>query len=158
MTRELLRVWVPGRPRTKGSLEPVHVRGTAGRPCRVGLRESGRYSVAWKKTIMKFAAQAWERRPPLAGAVRIDSEFRFERLCLPDREMPWPTREQGEYAHGDEDKLRRNVLDALTQAHVLADDSLSVGGMTLKRWCREGEGPGVLVIVSEAGDPLAWPL
>lgn len=145
-----VRVFCPGRPRTKGSLKPVHIRGGAGR-CRVSLTESGEYAIAWKKAMIAAvrAACVCSRWP---GAVRVDTFFRFERLCEPDGDgsLPWPTRETGEFAHGDEDKLRRNALDALTQSGLIFDDSLVIGGENWKRWAGEGEEPGVLIVVTPA--------
>lgn len=141
-------LFVPGRPRTKGSLKPVHIRMGAGK-CRVSLTESGDYAVAWKEKMINVirSACACERWP---GAVRVDTFFRFEKLCVPDQALSWPTRETGEFAHGDEDKLRRNALDALTQSGLIFDDSLVVGGQNWKRWARESEPPGVLIIVTPA--------
>lgn len=143
-----VRLFVPGRPRTKGSLKPVHIRMGAGR-CRVSLTESGEYAVAWKQDMIKAirAACVCER---YAGPVRVDTFFRFEKLCVPDQELPWPTRETGEYAHGDEDKLRRNALDALTQSGLIFDDSLVTGGQNWKRWTLAGEKAGVLIAVTPA--------
>jgi Holliday junction resolvase RusA-like endonuclease len=141
-----VRVFCPGRPRTKGSLKPVHIRMGAGK-CRVSLTESGDYSIAWKEKMISAIRAACEcRRYP--GEVRVDTFFRFEKLCKPDEVMPWPTRETGEFAHGDEDKLRRNALDALTQSGLIFDDALVVGGETWKRWARDGEGAGVLIVVT----------
>lgn len=150
------QVFVPGRPRTKGSLKPVHIRSGA-RRCRVSLTESGEYAIAWKKTMIKAirAACACERWP---GPVRVDTFFRFERLTsaelseLGEWELSWPTRETGEYAHGDEDKLRRNALDALTQSGLIFDDALVIGGENWKRFCRAGttEPSGVLIVVTPA--------
>jgi hypothetical protein len=91
-----------------------------------------------------------------AFPVVVDTYFRFERLCKPDHAMPWPTRERGEFAHGDEDKLRRNALDALTQSGLILDDSLVVGGRIGKRWVRDGESPGVRIIVSSVPDVDGW--
>lgn len=81
------------------------------------------------------------------GPVEVHTFFRFARLCEPDQTMPWPTREGGEFGHGDEDKLRRNALDALTQSGLILDDSLVVGGRPHKRWCLDGEQPGVWIVV-----------
>lgn len=137
-----------GRPRTKGSLKPVHVKLGPGK-CRVSLTESGEYAVAWKKTMIRaIREQCVIGR--YAGAVVVDTLFRFERLCEPDRDMDWPTRLTGEFAHGDEDKLRRNALDALTQSGLIFDDALVVGGSTLKRWCTDGESAGVIIVVRAA--------
>lgn len=149
-----VRIDVEGRPRTKGSLEPVHKKIAPGR-CRVSLRESGEYSVAWKRTmIAAVKRQCVVER--YAGDVVIDCFFRFDRLCVPDVSMDWPTREGGAYGHGDEDKLRRNALDALTQSGLILDDSLSVGGHTWKRWTRADadEVCGVIIRVRPA-DPIA---
>lgn len=146
-----VRVDVSGRPRTKGSMAPKHIKVAPG-ICKVALTESGKYSAPWKRAMIAAvrAACVVERYP---GAVVIDCFFRFDRLCAPDSSLDWPTREGGEYGHGDEDKLRRNVLDALVQAGLILDDSLSAGGLTWKRWARPeaGEGCGVLIKVRPVG-------
>lgn len=149
----LLQLDIPGRPRTKGSLRPVHIKLGGGR-CRVSLTESGEYATAWKHTMI----QAIKREQPsilpsvwpYTGAVEVHSFFRFERLTGTDAALQWPTRVSGEWSHGDEDKLRRNLLDALTQSGLLADDCLVVGGYNLKRFCEPGEQPGVQVMVRTA--------
>ncbi len=145
-----IRVDVAGRPRTKGSMKPVHVKLGAGR-CKVSLTESGEYSLAWKSTMIR-ALRAAVRAERFAGAVVVDSFFRFERLCSTDLGLDWPTREKGEYAHGDLDKLSRNVWDALTQSGVILDDAYAVTGMHAKRWARTdlGESCGVLIKVRPA--------
>jgi hypothetical protein len=143
-----VRIDVSGRPRTKGSLEPVHVRVAPGK-CRVTLKESGEYSVPWKNEMIRaIGAQCVVKR--FADAVVVDTFSRFERLCVPDQSMPWPTRQEGTYAHGDEDKLRRNALDALTQSGLIADDSNVVFGVTAKRWTEIGETCGILIKVRPA--------
>lgn len=147
-----VRIDVEGRPRTKGSLVPVHRKVAPGK-CLVSLRESGEFSEAWKRAMIA----AVKRQCAVSrydGAVVVDCFFRFDRLCVPDVSMDWPTREQGEYAHGDEDKLRRNALDALTQSGLILDDSLSIGGHTWKRWTRDGvdEVCGVIIKVRPAGE------
>lgn len=138
-------LFVSGRPRTKGSMKPVIVRPAPGKVA-VRLTESGEYSIAWKKTMIKAIKReaVCER---YFGVVEISCFFRFEKLCLSDETLDWPTRVSGEFAHGDEDKLRRNVLDACTQSGLILDDSLSIGGQTCKRWCDPGEAPGVLLAV-----------
>ena len=146
-------VWCAGRPRTKGSLKPVHIRMGAGR-CRVSLTESGEYAIAWKTAMIRAirevcVCERW------AEPVRVDTFFRFEKFCEPDGVLPWPTRETGQWAHGDEDKLRRNALDALTQSGLIADDSLVVGGENWKRWADEDEDAGALIVVTPA-PPLEY--
>jgi hypothetical protein len=143
-------VSVAGRPRTKGSLKPVHRKLGPGR-CSVSLTESGEYSKPWLQAIVRaIKAQCVAER--YAGPVVVDCFFRFDRLCSTDPALDWPTREQGTYAHGDEDKLRRQVLDALTQSGLILDDSLSIGGANYKRWTwpEDGETCGVLIGVRPA--------
>lgn len=96
---------------------------------------------------------------PYAGPVEVFAFFRFEQersvaaktagAVVPSQDMAWPTAP----AIGDEDKLRRSVLDALTQSHLLADDALVVGGGNYKRWTVGGEPSGVAILVRTAPDP-----
>lgn len=152
LTHGAVTVWVPGRPRTKGSLKPVHIRSGAGR-CRVSLTESGGESEAWKKTMIATIRAAavcsrWDT------AVRVDALFLFEREAAAHQDEvlhPWPTANQ----YGDEDKLRRNVLDALTQSGLIKDDALVLGPSTAlngKRFIRDGEAPGAWIRVEVVPD------
>lgn len=145
-----VRIEAYGRPRTKGSLRPNHVKLAPGR-CKVSLTEDGQYSTPWKNAMIHAIRQqcAIER---YAGPVVVDCFFRFERLASQERRGDvWPVTQSGPTAHGDEDKLRRNVLDALTQAGLILDDSLVVGtDGNFKRFCRDGEGAGVLIKVRPA--------
>lgn len=146
------RLFVPGRPRTKGSLKPVHQRVAPGK-CRVSLTEDHALSTPWKKKMM--AAMRPLAVSEYGGPVEVHCFFRFAREqavgggVWPSHASAWPTAPD----IGDEDKLRRNVLDALTQSHLLADDALVVGGMNYKRWCTPGEEPGVLISVEAAPGP-----
>lgn len=148
-----VRVWAPGRPRTKGSLKPTHAKLGGGR-CRVGLREDGEYSVPWKNTMIAAIRRSCEvHRWP--GPVEVNAVFRFERETQ-NADLqgqggpadPWPTGHQ----YGDEDKLRRNLLDALTQSGLILDDALVVGGQNWKRFVRPDqlEVPGVTFVVMPA--------
>lgn len=144
-----VRIEAYGRPRTKGSLRPNHVKLAPGR-CKVSLTEDGQYSTPWKNAMIYAIRQQCviER---YAGPVVVDCFFRFERLASQERRGDvWPVTQSGPTAHGDEDKLRRNVLDALTQAGLILDDSLVVGGSTFKRFCDAGERAGVLIKVGAA--------
>lgn len=171
----IARVFLAGRPRTKGHIQPVHVRGTAGRPCRFGGGKDRPLTQEWMKTMgqelqrqlriaLQRTAQGVVRldAEPYAGPVEVHCFFRFDRVLSereaaetgetwPSHDVPWPTA----ISIGDEDTLRRAVLDALVKNGVIKDDSLSVGGMNYKRWCEPGERAGVLVIVlpirSDAG-------
>jgi len=155
-------------------MQPVHVRGTGGRPCRFGAAKDRPLAQAWMGTLgAQLQAQLGVRlaRPgggkvrrvdaePYAGAVEVHAFFRFEREASraeaaaegevwPSHDLPWPTA----MSIGDEDTLRRAVLDALVKNGVIKDDSLSIGGMNYKRWCEPGEQAGVLIVVREAPSP-----
>lgn len=160
----IARVFVEGRSRTKGSLKPVHIRMGAGR-CKVSLTEDHALATPWKKRMISALRAPGANLSvltalPYSGPVEIHCFFRFAREeaigggVWPSHESLWPTAPD----IGDEDKLRRNVLDALTQAHVIADDALSIGGMNYKRWCDMDEQPGVQIIVHAAPDPehIEW--
>lgn len=140
-----VRVWCPGRARTKGSLKPTHLRLGGGR-CRVGLREDGEHSVPWKNAMITAVRRVCDVQR-YAGPVEVHAFFRFEREGA---DGTWPVGRQ----YGDEDKLRRNLLDALTQSGLLADDSQVIGGQTWKRFVRpipDGvETPGVEFVVLPA--------
>lgn len=161
----LARVFVPGRARTKGSLKPIHRKAGPGR-CTVSLTEDHALSGPWKKAMMRaLAAHVGESGgyvspEPYTEAVEVDCFFRFHRELSaagdgvqtymdgvwPSHRTLWPTAPD----IGDEDKLRRNVLDALTQAHVITDDAMVVGGQTWKRWTQRDEWAGVLIVVRPA--------
>lgn len=144
-----IRIEVFGRPRTKGSLRPIHMKIGPGR-CRVSLTEDGEYSTPWKNEMIRAIRNQCEMTR-YAGPVVIDCYFRFEKLASQVRRGElWPVAKSGATAHGDEDKLRRNVLDALVQAGLILDDCLSVGGQTFKRYADVGERPGVLIKVQPA--------
>lgn len=144
-----ITVEVSGRPRTKGSLKPVHRKVGPGR-CAVSLTEDGKDAVTWKNAMIRaIQAQCVVTRYP--GPVAVEATFRFGKLCEPDHGMPCPTRAGGQFGHGDVDKLLRNLLDALTQSGLIADDSNVVSVGAVKRWVHEGERPGVRFEVRTAG-------
>lgn len=168
----IARLFVAGRPRTKGHMQPVHRRGTKGRPCTFGGAKDRPLLQAWMRTlgqsIQKQLGIKMGRREgrvvradaaPYAGPVEVHCFFRFDREesereaaeqgeIIPSHATPWPTT----IGIGDEDTLRRAVLDALVKSGVIKDDSLSVGGMNYKRWCDPGEEQGVLIIVTEVNE------
>ena len=143
-------------------MDPQLSRGKGGRLV-VHLVESGEYSVSWKKAMI---AAMWKQcgiapirqgrkvigfnPPPFPNAVTVECVFRFERQIGVDGKVweshstPYPTAKD----LGDWDKLLRNLLDALTQGGMIADDRLVIGSAgTYKRWCRDGEKSGVTVRV-----------
>lgn len=134
---EVLNFWVPGPPKTKGSLEVVNTgRNAVGG--RVVLQDSSA-SKRWRKLVAYAAEQAkgsvWStpggvHAYPLDGPVAVDLTFGLSGDPVAVRS-------------GDLDKLYRNVLDALTDAGVYEDD---VQVVRLSGSKSEGE-PGVRVRV-----------
>jgi Holliday junction resolvase RusA-like endonuclease len=159
--REVVRIFIPGRARTKGSLKVIHIRGRAGAKCNAYLTEDHSTSKPWMRDMIVALKRERDGSVPCAEPVEVHLFFKFQRgaettsprrsgnQIWPSHDTDWPTAVD----IGDEDKLRRNVLDALTQSGVLADDRLSVGGMNYKRWCVAGEQPGVQIVVLTAPSP-----
>lgn len=107
-----LEVWVPGRPKTKGSMRVVNGRKGV-------LTESVEGSKRWRELMRYATVEAMKRdlvrvgggasRWPLTGPVGVGLAFGMPVLSTGGRA-------------GDLDKLARNVLDALTDAGVYGDD------------------------------------
>lgn len=137
--RLLLDVFVPGAPKTKGSVESVGtfmpkvkraIAALRSGNAAVALRElqsiDGRTyvkqavvgSADWSKLMEYRARQAWADRPARVD-VPIRGVLTYYLPVTPARLL-----RQGS---GDIDKLERNVLDALTKAGVYGDDAQVVG-------------------------------
>jgi len=167
-----VRVFLAGRSRTKGSLtgKPVRTRGGGMK----FVQQDSEQSTAWKQSMVRQLRMRLgiavgrvggkvqrTNAQPYAGPVEVHRFFRFERgasdvqftpppgdrLVWPSHNTEWPTAMDV----GDVDKLTRNLLDALVQGGVLDDDRWVIGGCELKRWCHEGERPGVEILVRPAG-------
>lgn len=128
---EVLNFWVPGPPKTKGSMRVVNA-------SRAVLADSPA-SKRWRKLVAYAAEQAKEAKGPWVGVawpmdksipVAVDLTFGLSGDPVAPRA-------------GDLDKLYRNVLDALTDAEVYEDD---VQVVRLSGSKSEGE-PGVRVRV-----------
>lgn len=166
MTEVIARLFVAGRPRTKGHLKTHHQRGSGGRACRFWETERDELK-AWMRVLGRSiqsqlgitlgrvdgAVRRVDGGEPYAGPVEVQAFFRFERQIgvngevIPSHQTPWPTA----IDLGDEDTLRRAINDALVKNGVIADDSLVVGtGNNWKRWCEPGEQAGVLIVVRKA--------
>ena len=140
-----------GRPRTKGSLRATCTRVPGHK---VRYEEEVKGSSLWRKQMAKAAQVAHLKLTDgvlfnYASPVEVKATFVFERTMsaaggpIPSHDTPYPT----DIHLGDVDKLTRNLLDALTDSHVIADDSYVVTITCHKRWAREGEEPGVIVQV-----------
>ena len=130
-------LWIPGRPKTKGSLDFV-----PGRRCRCCSRcaahldggfakENVAGSGRWRK-LMSYALGGGEAFE--AGPVSVAGVF-----ALPVEDVIAPRA-------GDLDKLARNLLDALQDAQVYRDD-VQVSRLLLDKIPAGERGPGVAVRV-----------
>ena len=85
----------------------------------------------------------WDDWTPYAGPIGVQATFTF----WPEKgvtEDPYPTGR----VYGDLDKLCRNLLDALQQSGLIKDDNLVASLSAVKRWCKEGEPPGVHFVIT----------
>ena len=122
----MLSCWVPGRPKTKGSLTVVNGRR--------GLASDTPASKRWRQ-LMAYAV-AGLVKAPLDGPVVVAAVFHL------------PTADVAAGRVGDLDKLARNLLDALTDAGVYGDD-VQVTRLLVDKVEADmaGRGPGVDVRV-----------
>ena len=141
---------VGGRPRTKGSLKVITPRGR--RPI---LTEDHAYSKPWRKAI-KVAIQRQipdvlrADHVPIGVPVAVTARFYFERLGPAAQLLDFPVVNAGVNANGDLDKLLRNLLDAMKDARLIADDSLIVDITAYKRWADEYSDSGIHVKIYDA--------
>jgi Holliday junction resolvase RusA-like endonuclease len=138
----LLTCWVDGTPRPKGSLKPTGRQGG-----RVRLVEQSTDSSVWRDTIAWTARR--ELNLPASGyptqlPVELACTFAFERAGSCTDEEPTGA------GIGDTDKLIRNVMDALQDAKVYANDRQVVAVKASKVWTADGQQPGALITVKEA--------
>lgn len=142
----IMREFVPGRSRTKGSLRPIvdWARRT------VRLIEDHPHSAPWRKTVIRRATR-FIKAHPYTGPVRVDLVFVFEREIgkngdvWPSHDTPFPTA----LDIGDLDKLERNILDAIGRQRKsgpgIIDDDRWVSSMaSRKRW---GPTCGVWIVI-----------
>lgn len=158
---------MPGRARTKGSLDPVVTRGARGKVF-VYMRESVRLSKPWRLKIIDVICRdkGWVKprvikqrgkedryefdHEPYSGPVEVRFEVRFARefsieYGVTTEELreasatAWPI----SIGWGDGDKLERNLFDALTQSGLIKDDRLVVACTWRKRFCCDGEPAGL---------------
>lgn len=151
----ILSLYVQGRPRTKGSMKCIGKRGKNPHQ----LIEDHPHSAPWRKLVQRQIVRhvraetlgaKWE---PFSGPVLVDTIFYFERLGPSAQLLAYPTVNAGENANGDEDKLRRNILDALEASGLISNDCMVVGHCTAgvtKRWAPKNLPPGVQITVRAA--------
>lgn len=120
----MLSCWVPGRPKTKGSLTVVNGHR--------GIASDTPASKRWRQ-LMAYAA-AGQIKAPLEGPVCVVAVFHLP--VHPTSGHAWAGRV------GDLDKLARNLLDALTDAGVYGDD-VQVTRLLVDKVEAGERGPGV---------------
>lgn len=156
--KQILHVFVPGRPVPKGSLiafcshqgrvKPAHL------VCRPRVTEDARGTHAkalraWLGAIAGLANHFV--REPYAGAVFVSCEFLFAKPRT--NKDPYPTSRRC----GDTEKILRSVLDAISMGasyggRVIVDDSQAVTVHGLKRWAGEGEKEGLILAIYKMMD------
>lgn len=156
VSRVLAWAWIPGHPRTKGSLDPRKGGGLTDSPA------SRRWRAQMVQAV-RAARSAGRGAPETAlGPIGIEAlcfepQGAAEALVLEETEVPVATARNT--ANGDLDKLLRNLLDALAAdlksgdrrkgADVFRDDCQVVEIRTRKLIEVGDFGPGILVRVIE---------
>lgn len=141
-------VWVPGRARTKGSLEVFGRRANGTAKLRESVAGSGDWRATMAEAVLRALGGRFEPGGPVCG---------WEPLDEPVRAVLWVklprgrTRAHAAYPDqlrdGDLDKFQRNAGDALVDARVLKDDSRIVEWWARKEWAPTPEAAGVLIEV-----------
>ena len=134
-------VFVPGAPKTKGSLDPIG----GGR-----VRENVRGSKTWRALVARAVRDERARRGmvvPTSAPVGVHALFRLPAPValagMSDEELS--NHVPIEARVGDIDKLCRNVLDALKDAGAYADDNQVCKLTSGKVYAMGGEPQGVLI-------------
>lgn len=134
---------VRSTPATQGSFRVFHKRGA--KDCSVQLvSDNDKKLKQWRRLVKTAAANAMRKAQtqPFAGAVQVLIVFWF---------APPKSRVGQTWAavngRNDLEKLVRACHDAITEAKVWLDDGLVARIETEKRWCSDGQRPGVDVTV-----------
>ena len=152
--------FISGRPRTKGSLDPI-VKKT-GRGKVTFSQKDNPESVAWKREMIKALWTQFGVRsraavaalmPQYAGPVFVVATFALDPAWHGHSREDWPF--PTAHCCGDLDKLARNLGDALEQSGLLVDDSQIMEWALSKEWA-VGD-PGVLSKEWAMSDPgVLW--
>lgn len=110
--------------------------------------EDHAHSEPWRKAIKK--AILAQRVEIFVGPISVQADFAFAQVGPSSALLSWPTLNAGVNAHGDLDKLARNLLDAMQDAKLITDDCMVVSLNVNKRWAFAGEAPGIYVEVMDA--------
>lgn len=130
----VIEAWVPGWPKTKGSVTVQRGRRVA---------QSVRGSEGWATLVTATVAN-------VIGGPALLHPIGSLRMCAVRLVFWLPYADVTQSGSGDVDKLERNILDALTKAGAYGDDVQVVHAETWKYPARPHPGPGVLIQL--------WPL
>lgn len=131
----MIRLWVPGHPRTKGSLDARHQ----------DTPQSKRWRQFMAYELLRERRRTGMPTMPKGVAVAVSAKF-----FLPTGDATMPN-------CGDLDKLLRNLLDAGTDAGVWADD-VQVVRILSDKW-PAGAGPqgvALLIWAPDADELAGW--
>lgn len=134
VTETRIRVEVDGVPKPKGSLKHIG---------RGRLVEQVAGSGTWRDQIAWACREQYKGQPLTVPAI-VDFEVR---VAVPKSAPKGRVTLPATRSSGDVDKHARNVLDALVDGGVLADDSRVVDLRARKRHCLPGEVPGAVIEV-----------
>lgn len=149
----LLRVTVHGTPRPQGSLQAFP---------NGGLKYPAT-TVAYRADMALIFHRDWGDLDPLTIPLRLRCRFLFRRPDVHYR-PPAPTKGRGlrqelhpdapswHTTYPDADKCLRLVMDALTQARVIDDDSLVAVITATKRWTDDGDPRTDMELLKLEGD------
>lgn len=141
------RLRVYGEPTPKGSMKCIGRRGKVAHKLVEDDTSGGR--ARWRDTLTAAARVLTTRiTEPLDEHVTIGALFVLPRPAAA-RRRAFPNRRNT----GDLDKLTRQLLDALTDAGVLNDDSRVVALQVAKVYENPDRRPGVTVYVASEGNP-----
>lgn len=128
-------------PVTQGSFQVFHRRGASG--CMTNLVSvNDKRLKQWRRLVETQARNAMRGAEPFAGAVQVQMIFWLP-ASKANRGREWAASR----GRNDLDKLQRACLDAMTLAKVYDDDGYVCRIESEKRWCSDGERPGVDVLV-----------
>jgi Holliday junction resolvase RusA-like endonuclease len=156
--RILTNVFVPGNPKTKGSLDLMPAR-RGGRPGRVYARENVSGSTEWRRQVARAVKRDQATRgiyAPWAGAVAVRLVFWLPvpvdvGRALDEYGVTAEDVEAVAGGDGDIDKLVRNVLDAMGSSSAddarVYDDDVQVTRVVVDKVYAVGNEPrGALVM------------
>lgn len=151
MMRLFYATFVPGWPKTKGSVEAIPRRGGKG----TYVRQSVQGSTEWARLVEDHVKRTFggTGRPKRTG-VGVRVVLTYWLPCYPDQLIL-----KGARGNGDIDKLERNVLDALTRGGAYGDDAQVVGVTQTKESAFAAKRPaGVSIELYEDVQTRGWPV